>query len=386
MTKFNLIDTVNLSDKGFTKTAEGYLDANVRTVRTGIQHYDGASLGRPDLGVVAVYRPESEVFDIASLNTFARLPVTDDHPTGFVDAGNWKDLAVGMTGESVLRDGEFLKIGMRITDAATIAAIEAGKREVSAGYQSQITFEDGVTPEGEPYQARQSNIVANHVAVVDRARAGSKARIGDSAQTWGGSPVTVTDRKEKPQMADLIMKMVDGLQVQTTDAGGTAIDKLIADKAALQSKALTDAQTHSATLDAKDVELADRDAQIATLTAGQLTDSALDAKVAERVSLLTDAKLVAPDLVTDGLSSVDIHKGAIAVAAPTLSMDGKSDAYLAARFDGFVDAAKVAADADPLQKLVDTGTGTKRVVADNVTDLQDKRDANLADAWKGKSA
>lgn len=169
-------DTVSMG--GVHRTAEGYLLANARASRSGIQQYMGSELGRPDLGMVNVYRPEAEVFARSSLDTFSKLPITVDHPSTPVDAKNWRQLAVGTTGDEVLRDGEHLKIGLKITDIEAVQAIEAGKRELSVGYEAEIDWQDGIAPDGTPYQAVQRNIRANHIAVVAQGRART-ARIGD---------------------------------------------------------------------------------------------------------------------------------------------------------------------------------------------------------------
>ncbi|MBP2238095.1 hypothetical protein J2Z31_004622 [Sinorhizobium kostiense] len=43
---------------GTRRTADGYLVADVRTARTGIQLYAGHEVGKPQMQVVKVYRPE----------------------------------------------------------------------------------------------------------------------------------------------------------------------------------------------------------------------------------------------------------------------------------------------------------------------------------------
>lgn len=170
-------DTVSMG--GVYRTDEGYLLANVRASRSGIQQYMGAELGRPEMGMVNVYRPEAEVFSRRSLDTFSKLPITLDHPASPVDITNWRQLAVGVTGDEVLRDGEHLKVGLKITDIDAVRTIEAGKRDLSVGYEAEIVWQDGIAPDGTPYQAVQKNIRANHIAVVDQGRART-ARIGDS--------------------------------------------------------------------------------------------------------------------------------------------------------------------------------------------------------------
>ena len=63
--RLQLRDTVGLD--GVAKTKDGYLTAFANVARTGVQQYKGYELNRPDLGDVAVYRPEKEVFSPAAM-------------------------------------------------------------------------------------------------------------------------------------------------------------------------------------------------------------------------------------------------------------------------------------------------------------------------------
>src|SRR5690606_21188740 len=117
-----ITDSVTLGDARVNDA--GYLEANARTARVGIQQYLGFEMGRPDLDIVNVYRDEAEVFSKRSLETFSKIPVTLDHPASPVTADNWKSVAAGTTGDEVLRDGECLKIGLKITDAEAVKAIQ----------------------------------------------------------------------------------------------------------------------------------------------------------------------------------------------------------------------------------------------------------------------
>lgn len=110
-----------------------------------------------------VYRPEDQVFDKASLGSYAHKPVTNDHPDEAVTPDNWKAVSVGQIGDEVARDGEFVGIPPIVMDAAAIKAIDEGKRELSAGYTCDLAWEPGTTPEGENYDAIQKDIRINHV-------------------------------------------------------------------------------------------------------------------------------------------------------------------------------------------------------------------------------
>ena len=337
-------------------TDEGYLVANVRTARIGTQDYRGAELDRPDLATVTVYRDEAEVFRKASLQTFGLLPVTDDHPGDLVTADTARAVSVGTTAEEVLRDGEYLRIGIKLTDAATIRKVQDGKRELSVGYTSEIIWGDGIAPDGTPYQARQTNIVGNHIAIVAAGRAGPLARIGDAEPStvarWGASPIT--DEKDAI-MADAIQTrtvMIDGLSVITTDAGAQALEKL--------QRQITDAELaltgsvviHKAAMDAKDAELAAKDAKIAASDKATLTDADLDAKVAARADLIGNAKTIATDIATAGLSDAAIRKAAVVAVLGDAALTGKTDAYIDAMFDIQVASA---AKGDPVADALKTG-------------------------------
>lgn len=354
-----ITDTVTLGDA--RATAEGYLEANARTARTGVQMYRGSELGRPDLQTVAVYRDAGEVFCKRAVNTFSKIPVTLDHPPELITAGNWKDFAIGTTGDLAMRDGEYLKIGLKITDKSGVEAVMTGKRELSVGYETELVWKDGIAPDGTPYQAAQTAIVANHIAIVSQGRAGSLARIGDSLP-WGAAPIPPNQQSKEFEMTDILKKvMVDGLEVSTTDAGAVAIAKLMND-VAVKATALTDAESAHAK------SLAAKDAQIDDLKAKVLTDAALDEKVKLRGDLIAKAKAIHPAVVTDGKPDAEIRKAVVIAKIGDAAVKDKPDAYIDARFD-------ILSEADPLKG--------KTIVADKgKVDIYTARDAELSNAWQ----
>lgn len=151
---------------GTRLTNDGYLVANVRCARIGIQDYAGFEVGS-DLERVRVYRPESEVFSKDSLATFVGKPATDDHPPEPVNAKNWKKFTVGSVGNEVLRDGDFIRVPLTLMDADVIQKVQEGKREISMGYEMTLDFDQpGTTPDGEAYDAIMTNLKMNHLAIV----------------------------------------------------------------------------------------------------------------------------------------------------------------------------------------------------------------------------
>jgi hypothetical protein len=174
-----LQETLMLDATSFRLTSDGYLVANPRIARTGIQIYKGHEVGRPDMEDVRVYRPEDEVFSHAAMATLAHRPITLDHPYVKVDASNWKEHSIGHSSGDVARDGDFLRVPLVLMDANAIQAAKNGTSQLSVGYGAKLKWEPGETPDGQLYDAMQTEIRANHIALVSKARGGDKLKIGD---------------------------------------------------------------------------------------------------------------------------------------------------------------------------------------------------------------
>ena len=372
--------------EGARLTSDGYLVATVKCARTGCQDYAAAELGLTDRqGAVTVYRPESAVFAKDSLATYAGKPVTVNHPPVMVDANNWKEYAAGEIGSEIARDGEFVVVPMKLMDAAAIQAVQDGARELSMGYTTPLELSDGIAPDGTPYQAVQTGpIRINHMALVSKARGGPKLRIGDSADKWGVSPLITTADTKGRQMADTLQTVVLGdqaAQVAVADA-----PKIEAYKAAM-AKQLADAMTekekadeeHAEKMAAKDAEIAKKDAAIAALEDAKLSDADLDAKVAARADLIGKAKAVADGIETTGMADADIRKAAVAKALGDAAVEGKTQAYIDARFDILVEDAE---KRDPAQKMKDS----QRKTVTGLDAVYQERNAALEGAWKTKGA
>lgn len=178
MTRYSFTDTVS-EVSGVRETKAGYLVADARVGRTGIQLYNGAEVGRPDLKEVRVYRPKEEVFSKDAMSSLANKPMTLQHPPVSVDASNWSKYAKGHSGGDVVRDGEFVRVPLMLTDGAAIRAFKKGTRELSIGYTTDLKFTPGTTDSGEPFDCIQTDIQANHIALVPAARGGEHLRFGD---------------------------------------------------------------------------------------------------------------------------------------------------------------------------------------------------------------
>ena len=169
-------------------TPEGFLVCHdVPIARTGTQIYGAREL--PDAlskdGLITVDRPESEVFRDETIRSFEGKPVTINHPAGLVvTPENFQSLTVG-TVQNVRRGMED-QINLLIADLIIKQkeaidyvndSIERGLLpQVSAGYRSVYVQDDS-----NPGFATQTNIVGNHVALVEKGRAGPSCVINDGA-------------------------------------------------------------------------------------------------------------------------------------------------------------------------------------------------------------
>lgn len=365
MTRF--YDTVPMT--GLRTTSDGYLVGEAPVARAGVQVYAGYEVGRPDLAVVRVYRPPEEVFSQDALRSYAHRPITVGHPSEKVTADNWKDLAAGQTGDEVVRDGDVVRVPLVLMDANAIRKHQTGVRELSMGYDAEIEFSDGTTPDGDAYDAIQRNQRMNHLALVARARGGERLRLGDETDDGG---TTMTTEASKLRTVTL-----DGLPIETTDAGAKAIERLQGDVQTAR-QALTDAETNHATaIQAKDKEIAQKDAEIDELKGKILTDEQLDERVKTRADLLDAARKVA-DADYAGKTDAEIRRLAVATRLGDAAVKDKTEAYVDARFEILLeDAGRDNPANEQLRRRVNAGDS-----GDSAKNGQTAYERRMADAWK----
>lgn len=355
--------------EGTRITGDGYLVADARIARTGIQRYLGSEVGRPDLPYVDVYRPEEEVFSVDSMKSFAHKPVTDDHPKGAVSSDNAQELAKGWTADEIARDGDRLRVPLMVSDQKTIDKVHDGKRELSAGYTCELVWGDGITPDGKPFQAKQTKIRANHVAIVARGRAGSDVRIGDSASHWGAAPIIAQDKESTMTTRNV---MVDGLSVETTDAGAQAIQKLLADRKTLQDQLNEQDGKNKKDMEKKDAEIAGLQAKLDDAQSKVLDAAAISKLVADRVALEATAAKIAPDVKPTGLGDADLKAAVVkaklgdAIPADRLA----NQAYVDARFDILAEDVNKQVDTFRQARMGDARPAPGAPAPANLTDAQ----------------
>lgn len=205
------------------KTPEGFmLCQDVAVARVGVMLYGPGEVPIEvgEDGVSRVERGADELFAEATINSYQGKPVVDDHPDVDVNPDNWKKLAIGVvlnprrgTGD----DSDVMLADLLITDAHAIRDVDSGKREVSAGYEAD--YEQ--TGKG---KGRQTNIIGNHVALVEKGRCGPRCAIGDhQPKELQGMPTKTTRRQT---FADKIRKVFGDAAEELAQAmpEGSALD------------------------------------------------------------------------------------------------------------------------------------------------------------------
>lgn len=383
-------ETLLLDEADLKITGDGYLVATPRVARTGIQEYRGWEVGKPDVSVVKVYRPETEVFSQDSASSFAHRPVTLGHPRELVTAQNWKDLSIGQTGGDIIRDGQFIRIPMSVMDAVGINKINKGAKQISAGYVAELVDEKGVTDDGQPYDMVQTNIRVNHVAFVAAARGGSQLVIGD-AEPEEGKMSTKT-------------VLVDGIKLEVPETAAAVIERTLE----RSTQAMNDAQTKFADAEKRlgelQIQLTDSKKETETVKGqvavlekqvkdAEITPDKLDTLVKARSAVLDKAKAIVGDkLIVDGKSDMDIRRQAVAVhlgddaIVKTMSDEAVTGAFMALKAPaGSGQSATTLAD-HLSQTAKHTFTGDANRVNDAGQKAWEDRGRKLRDAWKQPNA
>lgn len=330
-------------------TPEGYFVADALVARANnIQDYRASELGLTDRDpndIIRVFRPEAEVFARDSLASASRLPITLDHPPAMLDARNYVQYSRGETGEEIMRDGEFMRVPIRVTDAQAVDSVQHERQEFSMGYTAEIVMDAGEY-QGQAYDAKATNIRYNHLAACRAARGGPELRITDERPANNGVPA----------MPEIVMVDSVPVDVSNPETARTLVTNLVAARDTANA-ALEEATN---TVAARDATIAERDAEIATLrdqakplTPAQLRDAgaayARDRRIAE---------LLGVD-VTDEMDVPAMHKVAVTAKVGDASKGYTPEQY-ATSFAALAATVTDAGDDDGQANVNDAGNDPLR--------------------------
>jgi uncharacterized protein len=367
-------------------TADGFLRVYGRVAKVGpLVYRDGENTRTEHVSADVLFAKDS-------IDSLKMVPITLGHPPVMVTSKNAREYQRGMTGHSVIIDGDFLGVTMTVTDQETIDAIVNGDAaELSCGYRAGVSKRD----DGE---LNQSSRIYNHVSAVPLGRAGHEVRVMlDSADSecWVADAIDVesspppenalpnnvpveTKQNAVPARRDMsrqfnidneilivedptignavagLLEKLKAVEVRDSADALKTSEEITALKAKLDAAELAAVELTSK-LDASEGKAAGLEIKVTELSEKKdAVDPNLETIRADAESKITTevhARLDAWAQVSDRLPkdfkidhSLDvpgIQRAYLAAAHPTLSLDGKDAAYI----QGVYDVLSVSADA-----------------------------------------
>ena len=341
-------DTKYILTDIFRQENEGFLTGQPIVTNVGVFTYRDK-----DGKIIRELRPPEEVFDENSLNSLKLKPVTNNHPKDLVTIDNVKKYEIGTTGDSVYSDFYAVSVPISIRDEKSINDVKNGKRALSCGYTADLDFTPGNWM-GIPYDAIQRNIRYNHVAIVDKGRAGDLAvmRLDSNEAILINDSLYIENNNENNNNGGKIMSdnfkriVLDGVDYQAEAAVVTAYTQIKKDNEKVKKdfdnfktekqKELSQLQ---AKLDTANDKLNKANDEIEKLKNETISDEAIEKAVQEKVELKDNAKKAGIEK-TEGKSNLDIKKEIILKVFPNAKLDEKDENYIDARYDSSIDVLK----------------------------------------------
>jgi hypothetical protein len=200
------------------------------------------------------------------------------------------------------------------------------------------------------YDCIQRNIRYNHAAIVDAARAGDAARIRTDSRGPGPIDAVLINQPKNQEGNSMKKFTLDGVEYDA-DEGVINAYKAEKSRADAAEKALETAKAgHAKAVSALEGERdaykdrADKSGKELKEARDAASDpKRLDEAVNGRLMLLDAAARAGIEVKAD-MSDTGIKKAVITAISPNVKLDGKDEAYIAARFDAAVEDLDSRAD------------------------------------------
>ncbi len=326
----------------------GYLKTDARITKVGVFVYrDPDGTERREL------RHPDEVFKADALGSFGLVPFTNDHPGEPLNSQNTGRFQVGtVSAPRRHEDDVHVVASVLITDASTIEAAEKGKRELSCGYKCDLEHRAGITkdipgvPDGLRFDAIQRRIRGNHVALVDRGRAGGSV----SLRFDHGEEITEPTSKRETKMENI---RIDGVDYEVTSQVAQAVrasfgkkDQEILTERTRANTAETLAKTETTRADAAEEKATKAEEKADEATAPEKLNEAVRARVDLEVSarkVIGDKDAKGQAIKFDDKSDQEVRVLVVKHAYPELAKEKLDDeSHVKARFEIAVEDAEKA--------------------------------------------
>ncbi len=147
-------------------------------LKAGIFPYLGSEIGQGEpTRVYKVLRSEEELSKTETIKSFELVPLINEHFVLGELGTDTDDKSIdGIVGESIYFEAPYLKSNIKVFGKHIKKLIEVGKIELSAGYSCKY-----IPVENNPdYDFIQTDIRANHLALVEAGRNGSDVAVQDA--------------------------------------------------------------------------------------------------------------------------------------------------------------------------------------------------------------
>ncbi len=213
---------------------EDTLTADVELTRSQVLPY------RDDDGeIVRELLPPDELSEDSWLNSTKGKPVTEDHPSDPLNIDSISEHSKGTLHDKPdvkELDDDQVSVWNKVTifNDELIDAIQGGKEQVSIGRKVDV-FDESGEYKGDSYDRVQRNFRLNHLAVVDRGRAGPDVKMrldGDLIEASGTPDDTESQSQNSQDTAKTEKDSGAGISLKTTinDTGDEPMKLTIGDK------------------------------------------------------------------------------------------------------------------------------------------------------------
>jgi hypothetical protein len=335
----------------------------------------------------------------------------------FVTSENIREIQCGTVGKVWFEPSDgYTYADILVTDPDAIAAIKAGKCQLSCGYWCELEEAVG-SLDGKPYKYRQIGIVGNHVAGVDRARGGpacryvfdgAAVRVRPSSILNGDSKVKKINKKNakdatieiegaQVEIPDAVAKMLADLQAKVEEQGAELAklqgegdeDPVIEEEELPMDEEAPVEEEPAAKVAGKDSKaIAKLQATVDALTAQRKADAREYAsKIDARVNLVTKAReILGSGVKVDGHSDSAIQRAVVTKVMPNMASRVKSSkdaAYIAGLYEAALEVHAEKADSSgDLMSLVGHATMHGDESKVDIDDVFSKFQSKISSAGK----
>jgi hypothetical protein len=379
-----------------SRTPQGFLKVPAFFTRCGVFEYK-----RHDGTTIRELRPEDEVFAKESLDTLASAPVVHDHPPeGMITTKNASKYTIGWAEPTIERKDSMVAGVVVVMDGERIDDIGTGKlKEISMGYRCRIDQTSGEHPVFGRYDQVQRRIRYNHVALgpPDWGRAGGDvglrldggaalctqtadlekvAKTTETEVTSGNG--TRVDGRETPMETETIV--INGVEFAIPKAAAQAYRADATRRDAAEAELKSQVEQAQGRFDAAEAELKTTKKKLDEATSPERFDSAVTA----RLTLLEQARKVLGAEAEITGTDREVMEATLRHDKKDLDLTGKSDDYVAARFDQLIEGFKP--EAKPIPKPGAARRDAQAAVVDdgrpNSEAARERMQKANAEAWK----